>query len=194
MVLGDLPQARERLLSIERSSPGSSAAAEAQAVRVVMDDPQLEAQLQNVMRAAQTGPVATLADVAARARRLATLHALWPAWMAAAVAERRRGQLAGARTSLEAALELSPGAAAAHADLAEVLIEEEQHEKAREHARRAIELEGETPRTTQLLARAQDSAGRAAPVPTSTKRPSAPPETPGWSDRLNAAWQAWIRK
>jgi tetratricopeptide (TPR) repeat protein len=188
MVLGDLMQARERLLSIERSAPGSSAAAEAQAVRVVMDDPQLEAQLQNVMKAAQTGPDAALADVAMRARRLATLHALWPAWMAAATAERRRGQLAAARASLEAALDVAPGAAAAHADLAEVLLEQGHGEPAREHAKRAIELEGETPRMVQLLerARTQDGSARSAPRQGSTR----PSEPPGWGERLGAAWRA----
>jgi len=191
MVLGDLMQARERLLSIERAAPGSSAAAEAQAVRVVMDDPQLEAQLQNVMKAAQTGPDAALADVAMRARRLATLHALWPAWMAAATAERRRGQIAAARAALEAALEVAPGAAAAHADLAEVLLELGQGEPARDHAKRAIELEGETPRMTQVLARTQELSGRSGSVPPAATRPSEPP---GWGERLGAAWRALKRK
>jgi tetratricopeptide (TPR) repeat protein len=191
MVLGDLMQARERLLSIERSAPGSSAAAEAQAVRVVMDDPQLEAQLQNVMKAAQTGPEAVLADVAMRARRLATLHALWPAWMAAATAERRRGQPAAARAALEAALEVAPGAAAAHADLAEVLLELGQGESAREHAKRAIELEGETPRMVQVLARTQEASGLTPSVPPGAARPSEPP---GWGERLGAAWRALKRR
>ncbi len=191
MVLGDLMQARERLLSIERAVPGSSAAAEAQAVRVVMDDPQLEAQLQNVMKAAQAGPDAALADVAMRARRLATLHALWPAWMAAATAERRRGQLAAARAALEAALEVAPGAAAAHADLAEVMLELGQGEAARDHGKRAIELEGETPRMTQVLARTQELSGRSPSVPPAATRPSEPP---GWGERLGAAWRALKRR
>jgi predicted Zn-dependent protease len=157
-----------------------------------MDDPQLEAQLQNLMRAAQSGPEASLADIAARARRLATLHALWPAWVAAATAERRRGQLPAARTALEAALEAAPGAAVAHADLAEVLLDQGQAEAAQEHVKRAIELEGETPRTAQLLARVHEVTGRTAPTqPPSTRRPSEPP---GWGERLGAAWSAWKRK
>jgi predicted Zn-dependent protease len=104
--------------------------------------------------------------------------------MAAATADRRRGQLGPARASLEAALEVAPGAAAAHADLAEVLLEQGQGEAAHEHAKRAIELEGETPRTAQLLARAHEAAGRTAQAQ----------EPPGWSERLGAAWRAWRRK
>ncbi len=199
MVLGDLPQARERLLSIERSAPGSSAAAEAQAARALMEDPQLEAQLHHVMRAAQQGPQTSLAEVAARARRLATLHALWPAWLAAA------------RASLEAALDVAPGAAAAHADLAEVLIELGQPDAALQHAKRATELEGETPRTAQLVARAHEAAGRSAQAQQAASRAAAldpsdsgsralverlrrPSQPPGLVDRVGAAWRAWTRK
>ncbi len=191
MVLGDLLQARERLLSIERSVPGSSAAAEAQAVRVVMDDPQLEQQLQLVMKAAQTSSEPALAEVAMRARRLATLHALWPAWMAAATAERRRGQLAAARAALEAALDVAPGAATAHADLAEVLLEQGHGEAAREHGKRAIELEGETPRMAQVLSRTQELSARTPSAPPGATRPSDPP---GWGERLGAAWRALTKR
>jgi tetratricopeptide (TPR) repeat protein len=183
MVLGETAQARERLLQVERSAPGSSAAAEAHAVRVVLDDPQLEAQLQSVIRASQSEEGAALTDVAVRARRLATLHGLWPAWVAAATAERRRGVPAAARAALMAALEVAPGAAVAHADLAELLAELGETQEARDHVRRAVELEGETPRTTELLAKLR------AP------RPSKPPPEPaGWTERLSAAWNTLRRR
>jgi tetratricopeptide (TPR) repeat protein len=210
MVLGDMAKARELLVAIERGAPGSSAAAEAQAVRVVLDDPTLEAQLQSLMKAAQSAPVAALADIAVRARRLATLHALWPAWLASATADRRRGQLGAARSSLEAALEIAPGAAAAHADLAELLLEQGHATQAREHVRRAIELEGDNPRTVQLLSRVHDATGHPdearreaararamdteegsaedAPRARSSSRP------PGWTQRLGAAFGAFRRK
>ncbi|HEX8796938.1 MAG TPA: hypothetical protein VF765_38565, partial [Polyangiaceae bacterium] len=98
--------------------------------------------------------------VAARARRLAAAHALWPAWVSAAIAERRRGAMASARAALEAAVELSPGATAAQLELAVVLVALGHGADAVKHAERARELEGEAPRTLRVLAHALDAAGR----------------------------------
>lgn len=179
MALGDKAAARERLTEIERVAPGSSAAAEASAVLAVLDNPQLEAELQSVMRAARSGPEHALDDVAARARSLATLHAVWPAWIAAAAAERRRGNLMGARAALETALEVAPGAAVAHGDLAEVRLEQGDHAAAAEHARRAIALEGESPRMVELLARTGAARSES----------SSPPPRPSFVERLGALWR-----
>jgi tetratricopeptide (TPR) repeat protein len=99
--------------------------------------------------------------VAARARRVATLHASWPAWGAAAVAERRRGRWAAARGALEVALEMAPGAVIAHVELAEALLELDDAAGALEHAERAVALEGESPRVTAVRARARKAAAPA---------------------------------
>jgi predicted Zn-dependent protease len=179
VVLGDVVSGRARLLEIERAAPSSSAAAEAQAVRVVLDDPQLEAQLLGLQKAAQTGPEDGLAEVAARARRMATLHALWPAWVAAAMADRRRGALAAARSSLQAALDIAPGASVAHVELAEVLLELGDAAGAELHARRATEVEGETPRALEILTKAQQAQGRTDDA----RRPS-------WIARFSS-WRPW---
>jgi Flp pilus assembly protein TadD len=51
------------------------------------------------------------------------------------------------------ALQLAPGAAAAHIELALVLEATGDFVGAREHAQRAVALEGETPRVLQALGR-----------------------------------------
>ena len=160
--LGDVAEARVRLAGIEQSAPRSAPAAEAQTARLAIDDPAVHQEVQRVLRAAQTAPPEELSDVAARARRVATLHASWPAWVAAAVAERRRGRWAAARGALEVALEMAPGAVVAHIELAEALLELDDAAAALEHAEKAATLEGESPRVTAVRQRAKQKAGVAA--------------------------------
>lgn len=126
--LGDMAGARARLAHIERVAPRSAAAAEAQLVRFSLDDPAADAEVQSVVRAVASASKADLADVAARARHLAMAHGLWSAWLAAAIAERRRDNVTAARAALQAALEIAPGAAAVHAE-----IEALSHAKAPAH-------------------------------------------------------------
>ncbi|HEY8038658.1 MAG TPA: tetratricopeptide repeat protein [Polyangiaceae bacterium] len=161
VVLGDVAPARARLAMLEKTAPRSAAAAEAQAARLAIDEPAVEEELQSVLRAAQNAAPQDLADVVARARRLATVHASWPGWVAAAVAERRRGRWAAARAALEVAVEIAPGATAAHVELAEALLELDDAAGAVEHAERAVSLEGESPRALQALARGLAALGRA---------------------------------
>ena len=160
VALGDAAGARARLVDIDRVAPASCAAAEAQMVRLAIDEPAAELQVRSVLRAAQTATREHLADVAARARRLATLHGTWAAWLAAAVAERRRERWAAARGALDVALELAPGATAAHLEMTGVLLALEDAAGAVEHAERALALEGEGQRSLLVLARALVAAGR----------------------------------
>jgi tetratricopeptide (TPR) repeat protein len=171
--LGDVAEARVRLAGIEQSAPRSAPAAEAQTARLAIDDPAVHQEVQRVLRAAQTAPPEELSDVAARARRVATLHASWPAWVAAAVAERRRGRWAAARGALEVALEMAPGAVVAHIELAEALLELDDAAGALEHAERAVALEGESPRVTLVKERARKAV-----------RPPAEPDAAGWWTKL----------
>jgi tetratricopeptide (TPR) repeat protein len=159
-VLGDVMQARARLAGIERTAPQSAPAADAQAVRLAMDDPATHLEVQRVLRAAHSAPLDDMRDVAARARRVATLHASWTGWVAAAVAERRRGRWAAARGALEVALEMAPGAAVAHAELAEALLALDDAPGALEHAERAMALQGESPAVVSVKARALAALGR----------------------------------
>jgi tetratricopeptide (TPR) repeat protein len=160
VVLGDVAAARARLAQIEQGAPRSAPAAEAQAARLAIDEPAAEQEVQSVVRAAQSAAEGDLADVAARARRVATLHASWPAWVAAAVAERRRGRWAAARGALEVALEIAPGATVAHLELAEALLALDDAQGAVEHAENVLSLEGESPRALTVLARSLAAAGR----------------------------------
>ena len=160
LVLGDRAGARARLVHLERSSPQSAPAAEAQLVRLAMDDPAAELELQTVLRASRIASRDELRDVTSRARRLATLHGGWLGWFAVAVAERRRGRLAAARAALNVALESAPGATSVHVELADVLLLLDDPESAAKHAEAALALEGESARGLVALARAQAGAGR----------------------------------
>ena len=125
------------------------------AARFAIDEPSAELAVQSVLRAAQSASLEDLADVAARARSIATLHGSWPAWVAAAVAHRRLGRWTAARAALEVAVEIAPGAALAHVELAEALLALGDLAGAIEHAERARSLEGESPRATAVLAKAR---------------------------------------
>jgi tetratricopeptide (TPR) repeat protein len=162
VVLGEVGEARGRLAGIEQAAPRTAQAAEAQATRMAIDDPATHLELQRILYAAQSGPLGELRDVAARARRLATLHASWRGWVAAAIAERRRGRWAAARGAAEVALEMAPGAALAHIELAEALLELDDASGAMEHAEQASTLEGESLRGVSAKARALEALGRSA--------------------------------
>jgi tetratricopeptide (TPR) repeat protein len=182
-VLGDVAEARVRLAGIEQSAPRSAPAAEAQTARLAIDDPAVHEEVQRVLKAAQTARSEELRDVAARARRVATLHASWPAWVAAAVAERRRGRWAAARGALEVALEMAPGASVAHVELAEALMELDDAAGALEHAERAVALEGESPRVTAVRDRARKAL-----------RPKAKPVEGAWWAKAKGALGRWTKK
>jgi predicted Zn-dependent protease len=208
IMLGDVAGARTRLADIDRVAPASCAAAEAQIVRMAIDEPGAELQVRSVLRAAHSVSEEQLADVAARARRLATLHNAWTAWLAAAIADRRRRRWASARGALGVALELAPGATPVHIEMAGVLLALEDAPGAIEHAERAIALEGDGARSLSVLARALAAAGRTREAREAARRALAiQPDTgdakaiiaelgsgasrPGLGLRLRAAWQRW---
>jgi tetratricopeptide (TPR) repeat protein len=160
IALGDVAGARARLSHIERVAPRSGPAADAQLLRFGLDDPGAEQELRSVFRAASAARPEDMADVAARGRRLATLHGAWLGWLAAAIAERRRGRPVAARGALEVAIELAPGAAAVRLELVEVLLEQGDPHAAVEHAQAAVSVEGASPRALVALGRALAAAGR----------------------------------
>ena len=157
---GDRAAASAHLARVERVAPASAAGAEAQITRLALDDAAAEREVQRVLQAAKTAPVAELMEVVARARRLATLHNAWPGWLAAGIAEQRRGRWAASRGALEVALEIAPGATLVHVELAGVLLEMDDAPGALAHAERALALEGDSPRAIRLRARALAASGR----------------------------------
>ena len=208
VALDDPKRARERLALVDRLAPTSAAAAEAQITRLMLDDPGADRALQSVTRAARTAPIEELADVAARARRLATLHGAWMGWMAAAIAEQRRGRWAAARGALEVALEAAPGASAAHVELAAVLLELGDPAGGLAHAERAMALEGGSARVLLALARTLSASGRRDEAVATAERavttyPDDPaaralaaklrerPAAPRWGWKVRAAWKRW---
>jgi tetratricopeptide (TPR) repeat protein len=154
LVLGERGSARVRLDAIERLAPQSPAAAEALALRLGIDAPEVELEVQSVLRAATAAAPERLAAVAARARGLATAHGSWPAWLAVALAERRTAHWRAARRALEAALEIAPGAPRLHFELAGVLLELEDAPGAVTRAHAAVRLDGPSPSGLRLLGRA----------------------------------------
>jgi tetratricopeptide (TPR) repeat protein len=211
LALGEEEKARARLDQVERVAPNSAAAAEVLAMRLALDHPYAEIEVQSVLRSARGASSERLADVAARARKLATLHGAWMAWFAAAVAERRRGRVAAARGALEIALEIAPGAVSVHLELAEVLLELEDPSRAATHAQAAVRLEGSSPRALAMLARALRGVGRKAEAIEAAQAALAiqpdDPETrallsrvsledhvPGWVERTKRAFAAWTKR
>jgi tetratricopeptide (TPR) repeat protein len=162
VTLGEKAEARARLAHVERAAPASAAAAEAQMVRLSLDDPRTEAEVKSVLRASHSAATSELPDVAARAKKLGTMHGAWPAWLAAGIAERQRGRWAAARDAIAIALEIAPGATPAHLEMVGLLLALGEPAKAVLHAERAIALEGASPRTLKILARALVAAGRRA--------------------------------
>ncbi len=170
LVLGDIPAARSQLAQIDRMAPHSAAAAHGQVLRLSIEDPRTELELQSVLRAAEGASPEDLPSVASRARKLATVHGAWPGWLAAAVAERRLRHWTAAREALDVALEIAPGATAVHLELSEVLLATKVASGAIEHAERAVALEGESPRALALLARAFFASGRLGDARQATHR------------------------
>jgi tetratricopeptide (TPR) repeat protein len=160
VVLGEPASARARLDQVERVAPKSSAAAEAQVVRLAIENPSAEQEIASVLRAAHSADAESLADVAARARRLATAHGAWMGWVASAIAERRRGHWDAARRALDAAFEIAPGAAIVRGELARVMLAGGDSAGAVLNAEALLALEGPTVAALGLLARAQAAAGQ----------------------------------
>jgi tetratricopeptide (TPR) repeat protein len=206
--LGELPEARARLAQVERVAPGSSAAAEAQMARFAIDDPSANLELQSILRAAHAASLDDLVEVSARARRLAMTHGAWSGWLAAAVADRRCERWNSACVALERALEMAPGATPAHLEMANVLLAVHDARRALLHAKRAIALEGESPRTLSVLSRALAEAGKSAEArAAATRALSMQPDDEdlkilaahlgrhegqdGWGTKLREAWKRW---
>jgi tetratricopeptide (TPR) repeat protein len=158
--LGESQAALSELSRVTALAPGSAVESEAQRLRFAIEDPAGALELESAFRAACAAEVPALDDIAARARRLALTHGVWTAWVAAAIAERRRLRWHAAREAAEAAIRTSPGAAAAHAELSAALIALSETKAALAHAEKVLSLEGEAPRTLGLHARALFASGR----------------------------------
>jgi tetratricopeptide (TPR) repeat protein len=175
LTLGQRSEARARLEAVERMAPKSGPAAEAQIARLSIDNPGASLELESVTRAALGAPLESLAEIASRARRLAAEHGVWRGWLAAAVAEGRRNRWNEARANLEIALEIAPGAGAAHLEMARVLLALGRGEEARGHVESAISSEGPSPQAVAVLTSVLAAA-------------AAPSKRRSWTDRLRRVW------
>ncbi len=149
--MGDVRAATDRLVHLEINARETLAGAEAQRGRLALSNPSAAMEVDATVRAAEQAPVDALEKVAMRARRLAAAHGTWTAYLAAGMAERRRGRPETARDDLELGLLASPGASPIHAELARVLSRLGRGAEALAHAQRARNLEGESPRVAVAL-------------------------------------------
>lgn len=158
--MGDVRAATDRLIHLEINARDTLAAAEAQRGRLALANPSAAMEIDATVRAAEQAPVDALEGIAVRARRLAAAHGTWTAYLAAGMAERRRGRLEVAREDLALGLLASPGASPVHAELARVLARLGRGVEALGHAQRARQLEGESPRTALATVEALAAADR----------------------------------
>jgi tetratricopeptide (TPR) repeat protein len=158
--MGDRDRAAERLAEVQRLAPDSVYAAEAQRGSLALADPQAAQELDAVARAANSVDASDLDALNARARRLATLHAAWPAWFAVGIIERRRKRWEAARDAFERAIGLAKGCTPAHMELVATCIALGNPGAAVIHAEHACGLEGENPRTLGVYATALLAMGR----------------------------------
>ena len=98
--LGDLPSATALLVRLEVDARDSLAGAEAQLGRFAIANADEAEIVDATLRSAETAAVADLEAVVVRARRLADVHALWTAYLAAGIALRRLGRHEAARGDL----------------------------------------------------------------------------------------------
>ena len=158
--MGERDRAAERLGEVQRLAPDSVYAAEAQRGRFALADPEAARELDAVARAGHSADLSDLESLNARARRLATLHAVWPAWFTVGIIERRRERWTAARDAFERAIGLAKGCTPAHMELVGTCIALGEPESALDHAERACALEGENPRTLGVHATALLAVGR----------------------------------
>jgi tetratricopeptide (TPR) repeat protein len=158
--MGERDRAAERLGEVERLAPDSVYAAEAQRGRFALAEPEAAQELDAVARAGHSAAFSDLDSLNARARGLATLHAVWPAWFAVGIIEQRRERWAAARDAFERALGVAKGCTPAHVELVGTCIALGVPAAAVDHAEQACALEGENPRTLGARATALLAAGR----------------------------------
>jgi tetratricopeptide (TPR) repeat protein len=158
--LGDRTEASAQLEIVERLAQGTALAAEAQRGRFALREAQASLEIESLLRAAYHAPSEDLEALAARGRRLAAAHPVWPAHFALGLVERRRERWQAARAAFEAAVAASAGCTPALLELVGVAVALGDAEAALTYADRATELEGETSRTLAVRATALLAGGR----------------------------------
>jgi len=180
--LGDRDAAGASLSELEGCAPRSAAAAEAVLIGLGLEDPLVEQELISVMRAAHTASGQDLDALASRARQIANLRGIWVGALAEAVAERRQGRWQKAKDTLEHALSMAPGAAAAHAEMSIVLRALHDDGAADRHLRAARDLQMQNPRLISLLPSHLWAEGRRTEP---RIRPLEAIGSRGWRERLS---------
>ena len=158
--LGEKADALSGFARVTELAPDTALAAEAQRERLACAVPNASLEIEAVLRAAETAPIASLEGISARGRSLAGQHGVWTAEFARGVAEKRLGRPVGARRAFEESLKLAAGATPSHLELVELCLALGDGTAALAHAERVAVLEGKTPRAVASLAVALHAVGR----------------------------------
>jgi Flp pilus assembly protein TadD len=158
--MGDKARALDQLGRVQTLAPHSVFAAEAQRGCFALSDPHAAMEVDSILRAGYSASASDLEVLAARARRLATLHSVWSTWFTVGIVERRRERWRAAREAFERAVALAMGSTPAHAELVGACIALGDSAAALSHAERVCALDGQTPRTLGVLATALMAAKR----------------------------------
>jgi tetratricopeptide (TPR) repeat protein len=152
--LGERDIAIERYGAVVALAAWSPFAAEAQRLRLALEQPQAALEIEAVLRAARSAPKEDLSVIAARAGRLAEAHQSWVAYMAEGIAFGRIEAWNESLRAFERAVGISPGATLAHVEFARALIAFGAPNLATARAESAIKSGGEDAQAYVVLAAA----------------------------------------
>ena len=193
---GDQTAALEALMSVQQGWPNTNAAAEAQRVTLFMEEPSAALVLDAALERARTGPEGGLDELAKEARRLGRLHYSWQAYVVVGLAESRLRRPLLAREALQTALEMAPGCALGHLELARIALDTGDLRRARTLAERSVVLDAEEPRAFAVLAEVLLGEGKREEAVTACQRAVAlSGETPELRDikrRLDTRPGGWM--
>jgi tetratricopeptide (TPR) repeat protein len=158
--MGDKARALDHLGRVQALAPQSVFAAEAQRGCFALSDPQAAMEVDSILRAGYSASGSDLEGLSARARSLATMHAVWSTWFTVGIVERRRERWRAAREAFERAVTLAPGSTPAHVELVGACVALGDSASALLHAERVCALDGQTPRTLSVLATALLAGGK----------------------------------
>lgn len=160
--LGDVERTRalEEISFVLVHGKGTPASAEAARLAFAMQHPEVAAELDAVMRAADEADLADLPTIGARAHKFAFTYEVWTAHYALGITEKRQGRNATARRCFEAAIAAASGATPAYIEASVVALAGRDAEAAMKFAEGALALEADNALAWATLARAQLAARR----------------------------------
>lgn len=157
--LGDTERALEQVAAVASQGKGTPAAAEASRLAFALRHPDVSAELDAVMRAAEDADPADLPTIGARAHHIAFTYEVWTAHYALGITERRQGRMVTALRCFESAIAAASGATPAYIEAASAALQRREPSRAIKFAEGALALEPDNAVALAALAKAQSAAG-----------------------------------